>query len=145
MKNILILILFPVLGYSQYTDTLDSSTWAKAAINTGQFYISGGVASMVVDFDCEYFTETTPWAVQHDSGVDCDTTHQWVYADKEELNTPSMITTADLTPCGKNVTEHKARICAKCLRHETCTETTGFRMKTKESEYQKLKLKIKQD
>lgn len=168
MKNIFILLLFaqslvaqtdriryaidhgttanfggPILFREESTNT-DSiiETWT-----TTQIVAHSNVLRISPVIDCEYYENFTDWVEVSEGSkpkVLHFTPHEWVYADKYDVNPTSGITNAVYCPCGCPGSQNEARICEICLRHETRVMNWGWAEKKKqESKYVELKNNIK--
>ena len=95
------------------------------------------------NIDCKPFESFSNWEAKEDGVKTCD--HSWVYAEYGDVNWDTGITTLEYCPCGCADHENQARICSKCLRHESRVRTYGYKQVPKPvSEYKKLLGKTKQ-
>lgn len=159
MKNLLLFILLPALAFGQ-----DSLFWNSISthfgigeMTLGNYEVAeaipytGSVVSPSICGStlfnprptCEYWEKISDWKAENEGSAHC--LHEWVMAAHSEVNDISLYLVDDLVyrPCGRDGRENFARICARCLRHETCTKTWGWdAVIPKKSEYQKLVEKI---
>lgn len=89
-------------------------------------------------YDCVRRESDSGW--QEDSPGDGKCTHEWVEADFYDVNELSAMTTLLYCPCGCGGSTNYARICEKCGREESRTETYWYdQVPVPDSEYKKLK------
>ena len=127
MKKLLILLLFAA-----------TSAGAQVELNTlqltGTLAPNGGVGYFQhsVRLDCEPYEIFSDWQAKSD-GNDGQFIHkhEWVYAEREDVNTQINLTTLAYCPCGCGETENQARICEVCFRHEWRTREYGMKPKEK--------------
>ena len=82
--------------------------------------------------DCEPYETFSEWQAKSEgSDGQFIHKHEWVYAEREDVNPTSGITNAVYCPCGCPTTENQARICSACFRHEWRTRECGQRPKEK--------------
>jgi len=139
MKNVFILLLFAQLVSAQRN--IDPGFF----VDTDPTRILAGMADPAITFnaDCEWYQDYSEWSVNSVSDPTRFCIHQWVYAERSDVNQSSGITNAVYCHCGCPQSENEARICSVCLRHETRVRSWGWAQKPKqESEYMKLKKQI---
>lgn len=157
MKKLLIILLFPIVGFGQLTFNTNSSIGVgdppnsmPKTLNINGISFSGGESSKVYRIanivqgkqtKCVPYEKTLNKKVTNEGNFPC--LHDWIYAEYKDLNTESNIVLAVYCECGCPRIEHKARICKICLRHEKWDVESGQKPEEYESEYQKLVKKTK--
>lgn len=135
MKNTLLPLLFLATGAAGQISTF------PVYLGNQAFTISGTASIRAID--CQPFESLSNWEAKEDGVKTCD--HSWAYAEYGDVNLDTGITTLEYCPCGCYDHENQARICAKCLRHESRVRTYGYKQVPKPvSEYKRLSGKTKQ-
>ena len=91
--------------------------------------------SISIDY-CKYNEKFSDWATKGNcSGDQKQCKHEWVYAERADLNPTTMLTTAVYCPCGCPGSEYEARVCKACLLHESRLRSWWYTIQKHESEY----------
>ncbi len=127
MNKLLTLLLFAATSAGAQVELNPLQITWLLATNGGVEYFPHSVR-----LDCEPYETFTPWQARSE-GNDGKFIHkhEWVYAEREDVNPTSGITNAVYCPCGCPTTENQARICSACFRHEWRTRECGQRPKEK--------------
>lgn len=105
-----------------------SSYFAPSTISFGNYNNNS--------YDCQSWEKFSGWISTTDTNIICD--HDWVYAEKNDINVNSNMVLAVYCPCSCGGYENQARICSICKKHETRIRTYGSKPIMRVSEYKKL-------
>ena len=149
MKNLLILLLFAATGAGAQNINIpafDTATIEPKVVLTTRgataepFYgqnievVSLGALPGATFYHGEYepYETFSDWQVRNEGNdVLIIHKHEWVYAEREDINPFFGFTNAVYCPCGCGDSENQARICSACFRHEWRTREYGQRPKEK--------------
>lgn len=143
MKNTLLLTLIFLATCAAAQTTLTGGQLLSRGIYLGDQAVTISCTASMGAIDCKPFESFSNWEAKEDGVKTCE--HSWVYAEYGDVNRETGITTLQYCPCGCTDHENQARICSKCLRHESRVRTYGYNQVPKPvSEYKRLSGKTKQ-
>jgi len=133
MKKILTVLLFAATSAGAQAVLTTAPEKPEPFYGTTELYLESPVYYSS-RLDCEPYETFTPWVAKSEgSATKTLHQHEWVYAEREDVNHAFFdVTVGWKCPCGCPTTENQARICEACFRHEWRTREYGQRPKEKE-------------